>query len=75
MEIQKVFNPPRFNNLISASIINKPNASSVYQAIDYTSTSDVLFMLLFITSSYDRLGGYTHLLRGLSNGMMRIVWF
>lgn len=69
---ESLFNPKRFNKLVSASIINKLNTPCVYQDIDYTSTSDLLFMLSFITSSYDKLGGYTLLLKGLSNGMMRM---
>lgn len=68
----KLFNPKRFNKLVSTSIINKLNIPSVYQDIDYTSTSDLLFMLSFITSSHDKLEGYTLLLKGLSNGMMRM---
>ncbi len=72
LHTMKLFNPKRFNKLVSASIINKLNTPCVYQDIDYTSTSDLLFMLSFITSSYDNLGGYTLLLKGLSNGMMRM---
>lgn len=68
----KLFNPTRFNSLVSTSVINKLNTPHIYQDIDYTSTSDLLFMLSFITSSHDRLGSYTHLLKGFSNGMMRM---
>lgn len=72
LHTMKLFNPKRFNKLVSASIINKLNIPSVYQDIDYTSTSDLLFMLSFITSSHDKLDAYTLLLKGLSNGMMRM---
>lgn len=68
----KLFNPERFNDLVSVSAINKLNSPRVYQDIDFTSTSDLLFMLSFITSSHDRLGGYELLLKGISNGMMRM---
>lgn len=72
LHTMKLFNPERYNKLVSASTINRLNIPSVYQDIDYTSTSDLLFMLSFITSSHDKLGGYTLLLKGLSNGMMRM---
>lgn len=68
----KLFNPARFNKLISVSTVSKLDNSSVYRDIDYTSTSDSLFMLSFLTASHDRLGGYKQLLKGLSNGMMRM---
>ncbi|WHH60971.1 hypothetical protein [Petroclostridium sp. X23] len=68
----KLFNPTRFNKLISISTINKLDNPRIYQDINYTSTSDLLFMLSFITSSHNRIGGYEQLLKGLSNGMMRM---
>jgi len=68
----KLYNPERFNKIISISAVNKLNSPNVYQDIDYTSTSDSLFILSFITSSHDSLCGYDLLLKGLSNGMMRM---
>lgn len=68
----KLFNPIRFNKLVSVSTINKLDNPRVYQDVDYTSTSDLLFMLSFITSSHDKVAGYKQLLKGLSNGMMRM---
>lgn len=68
----KLLNSAKFIESISASTISKLNTPSVYQDIDYTSTSDLLFMLSFISSSHDRIGGYELLLKGLSNGMMRM---
>lgn len=68
----RLFNYNRFNNVISLSNINKLDNPSIYEDIDYTSTSDSLFMLSFITLSHDRLRGYKYLLKGLSNGMMRM---
>jgi len=70
--LMKSHNPERFNKTISTSPINKLNSPNVYQDIDYTSTSDLLFMLSFITSSHDGLRSYDLLLKGLSNGMMRM---
>jgi hypothetical protein len=70
--MMKSHNPERFNKTISISQINKLNSPNVYQDIDYTSTSDLLFMLSFITSSRDGLSSYDLLLKGLSNGMMRM---
>lgn len=68
----KLFNPARFSKLISVSIVGKLDNSFVYRDIDYTSTSDSLFMLSFLTSTHDSLGGYKQLLKGLSNGIMRM---
>jgi hypothetical protein len=68
----KLYNPERFNNITNISAINKLITQNIYEDIDYSSTSDLLFMLSFITSSHNSLSCYDLLLNGLSNGMMRM---
>lgn len=68
----KLYNPERFNRMISASIISKLNTPKMYQDIDYTSTSDSLFILSFITSAHNEWNSYALLLNGISNGLMRM---
>lgn len=70
--VMKSFNPTRFNKVISNSIISKLDNPNVYQDIDFTSTSDLLFMISFLTSSHNSVNGYRLLLKGISNGMMRM---
>ncbi|GAB6169338.1 hypothetical protein JCM1393_17980 [Clostridium carnis] len=68
----KLYNPSRFKRLLSISNLNKLNVSKVYQDIDFTSTSESFFMLSFILSSHDKLLGHELLLKGISNGLMRM---
>ncbi|MEF9984472.1 MAG: hypothetical protein RR710_08025 [Oscillospiraceae bacterium] len=68
----KQYNPEKFNRIISISLINRLNSLKVYQDIDYTSTSDLIFIISFLASSHNGLLSYDLLLKGLSNGMMRM---
>lgn len=68
----KSFNAAKFNNVISGSIISQLDNPNVYRDIDFTSTSDLLFMISFLTSSFSGANGYQLLLKGISNGMMRM---
>lgn len=68
----KSFSIVKFNNATSSSIINQLDNPNVYKDIDFTSTSDLLFMISFLISSYSGTHGYQLLLKGISNGMMRM---
>lgn len=68
----KLYNTSRFKSLLSITELNKLNASKVYGDIDFTSTSESLFMLSFILSDHDKLLGNELLLKGISNGIMRM---
>lgn len=68
----KQHNPERYKAVMDVSLLSKLNTPEVYQDIDYTSTSDLLFMLSFIMSSYDDSKCYQYLLKGLGNGMLRM---
>lgn len=68
----KSFNAAKFNKVVSGSIIAQLDNPNVYRDIDFTSTSDLLFMISFLTSSYSGANGYQLLLKGISNGMMRM---
>lgn len=70
--IMKSLNNDRFNKTISSSQIIKLNNPQIYQDITYSSTSDVLFMLAFITSSHNEFSVYDLILKGFSNGVMRM---
>ena len=68
----KLYNPDRFKRILSITELNKLNTPNVYQDIDFTSTSELLFMLSFLFSSHDDLCCYDLLLKGISNGTMRM---
>lgn len=68
----KLQNPNKFKRILSVTELNKLNTTKIYQDIDFTSTSESLFMLSFIISAHDSLFGYKLLLKGISNGMMRM---
>jgi len=68
----KLYNPERFKRILSVTELNKLCTTKVYQDIDFTSTSESLFMLSFIISAHDPLCGYELLLKGISNGTMRV---
>lgn len=68
----KIFNQVSFKNLVNPSNIEKMNNSKTYQDINHYSTSDLLFMLSFITSTYNGIVGFELLLKGISNGIMRM---
>ena len=68
----KQHNRERFKEVMDVSLLSKLNSPEVYQDIDYTSTSDLLFMLSFIISSHDDNECYQCLLKGLGNGMLRM---
>lgn len=68
----KDFNQVSFKDLVNPSILEKMNNQKTYQDIDHYSTSDLLFMLSFITSTYNGIVGFELLLKGISNGIMRM---
>lgn len=68
----KLYNSDRFKKVTNISTVNRLNSPNIYIDIDYSSTSDLLFMLSFITSSHDKQCCFDLLLKGLSNGMMRM---
>lgn len=68
----KQYNQERFNEVMNVSLLNNLNSPEVYQDIDYTSSSDLLFMLSFILSSFSDNECYQYLLKGLGNGMLRM---
>ncbi|OLN26102.1 NACHT domain-containing protein [Desulfosporosinus metallidurans] len=68
----KLFNSNRFEKLLSITDLNKLYTSKIYQDIDFTSTSDSLFMLSFIMSKHNDTFSYELLLKGVSNGIMRM---
>lgn len=68
----KTHNPDRFNKIINSTLVNKLDNPNIYQDIDYVSTSDLLFMISYIGSDCDKLLSYKFLLKGLSNGIMRM---
>ena len=68
----KLYNQSRFKSLLSITELNKLTESKVYEDINFTSTSESLFMLSFILSDHDKLLGHELLLKGISNGIMRM---
>ncbi|SHI01033.1 hypothetical protein SAMN02745196_02320 [Clostridium collagenovorans DSM 3089] len=70
--IMKLLNPIRYRQLISASDLNKLDTNLVYKDIDYTSTSECMFMLSFILSEHNSKRSYELLLNGISNGILRM---
>ena len=70
--IMKLFNLVRYEQLISASDLNKLDTKLVYNDIDYISTSECMFMLSFILSKHNSKRSYELLLNGISNGILRM---
>ncbi len=68
----KLHNPDRFQKLLSDSDLNKLYKEDIYKDIDFNSTSESLFILSFIMSNYNDDQSYDLLLRGVSNGVLRI---
>lgn len=68
----KLYNSDRFDKLLSVSDLIKLCSESIYRDIDFTSTSDSLFMLSFIMSKHDDTRSYDLLLKGISNGILRM---
>ena len=68
----KLFNSCRFEKLLNVTDLTKLYTAEIYQDIDFTSTSDCLFMLSFILSKHDNALSYDVLLKGMSNGMLRM---
>ncbi|HEY9188975.1 MAG TPA: hypothetical protein VIR55_13860 [Ignavibacteria bacterium] len=68
----KLFNSSRFERLLNVTDLTKLYTAEIYQDIDFTSTSDCLFMLSFILSKHNNALSYEVLLKGISNGMLRM---
>lgn len=68
----KLFNASRFEKLLNVTDLTKLYTAEIYQDIDFTSTSDCLFMLSFILSKHNIPLSYEVLLKGISNGMLRM---
>lgn len=68
----KLFNPSRFERLLNVTDLNKLYTAEIYNDIDFTSTSESLFMLSFILSRHNNALSYELLLKGISNGMLRM---
>ncbi|EGT4545253.1 hypothetical protein AB2V88_08235 [Clostridioides difficile] len=68
----KLYNPSRFKSLLSITELTKLTEPRVYEDVNFTSTSESLFMLSFILSNHDKLLGHELLLKGISNGIMRM---
>lgn len=68
----KLYNSSRFENLLNVTDLTKLYTAEIYQDIDFTSTSDTLFMLSFILSKHDNSLSYDILLKGISNGILRM---
>ena len=71
-QTMKRYNRNRFLKAVNTSLVNKLNHSYIYKDVDYMSTSDLLFMLSFISADYNGIKSYDFLLKGLSNGVMRM---
>lgn len=65
-------NSSRFENLLNVTDLTKLYTAEIYQDIDFTSTSDTLFMLSFILSKHDNSLSNDILLKGISNGILRM---
>lgn len=68
----KMFNPSRFEKLLNVTDLNKMYTAKIYQDVDFISTSESLFMLSFILSKHNNKLSYELLLKGISNGMLRM---
>jgi hypothetical protein len=68
----KLHNSDRFEKLLSVSDLNQLCTENIYKDIDFTSTSDSLFMLSFIMSKHNDTQSYDLLLKGISNGILRM---
>ncbi|MFZ7130765.1 MAG: NACHT domain-containing protein [Eubacteriales bacterium] len=68
----KLHNSDRFEKLLSASDLNKLCKENIYKDIDFISTSDSLFILSFIISKHNDAQSYDLLLKGISNGILRM---
>jgi hypothetical protein len=70
--MMKTFNIDRFEKLLNVTDLNKMYTAKIYQDIDFISTSDSLFMLSFILSKHNNTLSYELLLKGISNGILRM---